>query len=614
MKYLKKLKKITVLIPCYNEENGIADVIKSFPISLMRAHGYKLEIIVIDNNSSDRTAEIAKSCGVKVIYEPKKGKGNAMRTGFYNILKDTDYVVMLDGDNTYRPEEILRMVEPLNSGFCNVVIGSRLGGRIIEGSMTSTNRIGNWIFSHFVRYLYQVNVTDVLTGYFAWKREAIERLRPYLTSDGFAIEMEMVTKMARLSEDIYSVPITYYVRTGKSNLHPFYDGVRILIMLLRNLRWRPKIQKVKRIAFVSDAIMPYHKGGKERRLYEISKRLVSDTCEIHIYTMKWWDGPKVIKYNGVYLHAISKLYPLYAHNRRSMRQAVLFGLATFKLIFAKFDILDVDHMPFFPLFSARIITWLKGKKLYATWHEVWGKEYWDEYLGGIASIIGAMMEKLSFQMPDVIISISSHTTKRLRHAGFKKEIKTVPLGVDIESISQAKPSEHKSDIIFVGRLLSHKNADLLVRAIALIKKTMSNVVCNIVGDGPEKFSIQNLIKNLDLEDNVHMLSGTLDDLELYGLMKASKMLVLPSIREGFGLVVVEANAAGLPVITTSHENNAAKDLIVENVNGLLAEPNAESIAEKILQIFQNINTFNPKQGIEEYDWANVTENYKRVLE
>ena len=375
MKYLKKLKKITVLIPCYNEENGIADVIKSFPISLMRAHGYKLEIIIIDNNSSDRTAEIAKSCGVKVIYEPKKGKGNAMRTGFYNISKDTDYVVMLDGDNTYRPEEILRMVEPLNSGFCNVVIGSRLGGRIIEGSMTSTNRIGNWIFSHFVRYLYQVNVTDVLTGYFAWKREAIERLRPYLTSDGFAIEMEMVTKMARLSEDIYSVPITYYVRTGKSNLHPFYDGVRILIMLLRNLRWRPKIQKVKRIAFVSDAIMPYHKGGKERRLYEISKRLVSDTCEIHIYTMKWWDGPKVIKYNGVYLHAISKLYPLYAHDRRSMRQAVLFGLATFKLIFAKFDILDVDHMPFFPLFSARIITWLKGKKLYATWNEVWGKEY-----------------------------------------------------------------------------------------------------------------------------------------------------------------------------------------------------------------------------------------------
>jgi dolichol-phosphate mannosyltransferase len=175
-----------------------------------------------------------------VLHESKKGKGNAMRLGFQYVSKDTDYVVMLDGDTTYKPEEILRLVEPLDSGFCDVVIGSRLGGKILDGSMTTFNRFGNWMYSHLVRIFYKVNVTDVLTGYFAWSRDAIERLYPHLKSEGFAIEMEMVTKMARLGEQIYSVPISYDRRAGTTNLRPIYDGTRILWMFAKNLVWRPQ--------------------------------------------------------------------------------------------------------------------------------------------------------------------------------------------------------------------------------------------------------------------------------------------------------------------------------------------------------------------------------------
>lgn len=236
----KKFKKITAIIPCYNEEKGIADVIKSFPTEKLNASGFSLEIIVIDNNSKDKTAEIATSLGAKVIHEAKKGKGNAMRTGFYSISDDTDYVVMLDGDNTYRPEEIMRLVEPLDSGFCDVVIGSRLGGKITHGSMTTFNRTGNWFYSHMVRYFYLINVTDVLTGYFAWNKSSLIRLRPYLKSTNFAIEMEMVTKMAKLGESVYCVPITYDQRAGHANLHPIYDGFRILWMFTKNLFWSPK--------------------------------------------------------------------------------------------------------------------------------------------------------------------------------------------------------------------------------------------------------------------------------------------------------------------------------------------------------------------------------------
>lgn len=232
--------KITVLIPCYNEEAGIASVIRSFPRERLEHHGFELEILVVDNDSRDATAEIALREGARVVHEPQRGKGNAIRLGFSHVRPDTDYVVMLDGDATYRPDEILRLIELLHSRFATVAIGSRLGGRIQPGAMQGLHRIGNWLFSHLIRQLYRVNVTDVLTGYFAWRREAVERLRPHLVSDGFAIEMEMITKMARLGEEIYCVPISYQPRCGNSSLRPVQDGARILWMLMRNLLWKPQ--------------------------------------------------------------------------------------------------------------------------------------------------------------------------------------------------------------------------------------------------------------------------------------------------------------------------------------------------------------------------------------
>jgi dolichol-phosphate hexosyltransferase len=233
-------KKITVLIPCYNEEAGIANVIKSFPVEKINRSGYDIEIMVIDNNSKDRTAEVAAAAGATVISETKIGKGNAMRRGFHSFSDDTDYVVMLDGDDTYRPEEVLRLVEILDSNFCDAVIGSRLGGYMTEGSMSPFNRLGNWGFTFLIRMFYKVNVTDVLTGYFAWKRGTLIRLRPHLVSSGFAIEMEMVTKMAKLGERVYSVPITYDKRAGSTNLRPIADGSRILLMFIKSLFWKPE--------------------------------------------------------------------------------------------------------------------------------------------------------------------------------------------------------------------------------------------------------------------------------------------------------------------------------------------------------------------------------------
>jgi dolichol-phosphate mannosyltransferase len=233
------MKRISLVIPCHNEEKGLIRVLSGIPRTRLKALGFTIDIIVVDNASTDNTAAVAKQHKARVIFEAKPGKGNAMIAGFRAVSKKTDYVVMMDGDGTYLASELLRMIEPLDSGFCHMVVGSRLGGKITKHSFLKRNRLVNWGFTFLVRSLYLANVTDVLSGYFAWKRPIIESILPYITSNGFALEMEMVTKIVKLGYQVYSVPITYEVRDGESKIKPLSDGLLILRELVRNLFWTP---------------------------------------------------------------------------------------------------------------------------------------------------------------------------------------------------------------------------------------------------------------------------------------------------------------------------------------------------------------------------------------
>ena len=240
MKTKRMPRKVTLLVPSYNEADGIGLVIDRLPREELKRAGFSVDVLVVDNGSTDGTAVVARAHGAAVVHEEKKGKGNAVRTGLYAISDDTDYVVMIDGDGTYDTGEIMRLLEPLDSGFADVVLGSRLTGKMAQDSMKALNRLGNWFFSALTRSVYKVNTTDTLTGYFAWRRDVIVKLRPYIVSSGFAIEMEMITKQAKLGFATCSVPITYAPRVGSSNLRPVRDGIRILTMFARQLFWSPQ--------------------------------------------------------------------------------------------------------------------------------------------------------------------------------------------------------------------------------------------------------------------------------------------------------------------------------------------------------------------------------------
>lgn len=236
---MTRTKKISVIIPCRNEESGLAKVLTGFPLAKLAKYGYAVYPIVIDNCSVDGTRKIARKYGAMVVDAPCPGKGNALKAGFAAVPRDSEYVVMMDGDGTYLPSEIIRMVEPLDSGFCSVVVGSRLGGKMKQSSFRFGNRLFNWAITFLVRQYYLANTTDVLSGYFAWKRSVIDVIAPYLTSGGFGIEMEMITKMRKLGFDIYSVPITYDRREGTSKISALRDASVILSTYVRNFFWTP---------------------------------------------------------------------------------------------------------------------------------------------------------------------------------------------------------------------------------------------------------------------------------------------------------------------------------------------------------------------------------------
>jgi len=372
-----------------------------------------------------------------------------------------------------------------------------------------------------------------------------------------------------------------------------------------------------KIAFVSDAIYPYNKGGKEKRIYEISTRLAKRGHNVHVYCMKWWKEKETHRIeNGVHLHAISRYYPLYSGKRRSIKEALMFAFTCFKLIREDFDVIEVDHMPYFVLFSTKVVCILKRIKLIASWNEVWGRKYWNEYLGGWGNI-AYIIEKLSVLMPDRIISISEHTTNKLKNDLLsKKDIITISVGVDFEKIKKIHASSEKSDVIFAGRLLSHKNVDVLIKSIAVLNENCPGIKCLIIGDGPEKKNLEALTQKLNLKKNVKFLGFIENHDDVYALMKSSKVFVLPSTREGFGIVVIEANACGIPVITISHKDNAARDLIEKERNGFICQLNEEEIAQRIIRILINSSGLKMKKVCmdlaKKYDWDKIVDEIEGV--
>lgn len=217
-------KKIAVLIPCYNEELTVEKTVSDFKCVLPNA-----DIYVYNNNSKDRTKELALKAGAIVKDEYRQGKGAVVRSMFRDI--DADVYIMVDGDDTYPAEEVEGLITPVLEGKADMVIGDRLSSTYYTENKRPFHNFGNSLVKGLINFLFKSDLNDIMTGYRSFSKKFVKCMP--VMSDGFQIETEMTIFALTNNMQVVNVPITYRDRPegSESKLNTFSDGFKVLLTL-----------------------------------------------------------------------------------------------------------------------------------------------------------------------------------------------------------------------------------------------------------------------------------------------------------------------------------------------------------------------------------------------
>ncbi len=220
---MENSKKVAVLVPCYNEEKTVKKVAEDFMAALPEA-----TIYVYDNNSTDRTYEIASSLGERVVVrkEYRQGKGNVVRSMFRQI--DADCYIMIDGDDTYPAEHAREMVDLVLKDGYDMVIGDRLSSTYFQENKRRFHGFGNKLVRDLINSLFKSNIKDIMTGYRAFSYDFVKMMP--IVSGGFEIETEMTINALDKKFNIKEIPINFRDRPegSVSKLNTFTDGMKVL--------------------------------------------------------------------------------------------------------------------------------------------------------------------------------------------------------------------------------------------------------------------------------------------------------------------------------------------------------------------------------------------------
>ena len=335
-----------------------------------------------------------------------------------------------------------------------------------------------------------------------------------------------------------------------------------------------------RIAFVYDALFPYVHGGAERRNHELARRL-ADRHDVHLVSWTWWDGAPDTSLDGITLHGIGTPPALYGvDGKRTVREALAFSARALPVLLRhRWDVIDCAATPYLPLWSTWLASRLNGTRLVVTWHEFWG-DHWLRYLPHrpVVARAARAVESASRGIGDDLIAVSEFTSRFLAHG--RKPVQVVPNGIDLELIDAATLPPEAAEVVYLGRLIDEKRVDLLIDAAEMLRHRLPWLRLAIIGSGPELPSLMARAERHGIAERV-TFHAQVDSAAAFGHLKAARLLVMPSIREGFGMVVAEAQAAGTVPIVVRSPTSAAPDLVREGVDGFITDPTPASIARTI---------------------------------
>jgi glycosyltransferase involved in cell wall biosynthesis len=347
-----------------------------------------------------------------------------------------------------------------------------------------------------------------------------------------------------------------------------------------------------RICVVYDCLFPYTIGGGERWYRSLAERLAEEGHEVTYLTLRQWPrGERVQIDPRVRVVTAGPRIGLYTESgRRRILPPLLFGLGTLSHMLRRgrdYDVVHACSFPYFSLLAAALVRPLRGYALEVDWFEVWSRHYWLDYLGGAGGRIGAFVQRLCARVPQRAYCFSELHAERLREEGLSGPV-TVLRGLYAGGPeSSGEPADEPYDdslVLFVGRLIAEKQATLGVAAIALARERDGQLRGEFLGDGPERAALERAIAEHGLAQQVSA-PGFAESQTVDREMRRAMCMLLPSRREGYGMVVVEAAARGTPSVVVAGEDNAATELIEEGVNGTVAErSDPGAIAEAILRV------------------------------
>ena len=327
-----------------------------------------------------------------------------------------------------------------------------------------------------------------------------------------------------------------------------------------------------RVCLVYDCLFPYTVGGAERWYRNLGERLAADGHEVTYLTLRQWDRGQRGEVPGVRVVAAGPRMRLYAEGgRRRILPPLVFGAGVLWHLLrhgARYDVVHAASFPYFSLLAAALARPLRRFRLVVDWHELWSSGYWREYLGPVGGRIGAAVQKLCLRIPQRAFCFSQLHARRLREAPVNGEL-TLLEGEYAGSLEAREPEAAQPVVVFAGRHIPEKRVPAVVPALALARERIPGLRGEVYGDGPQRQEVLRLRAE-------HGLDGELD---VPGFVAAERVeqalahalcMLLPSRREGYGMVVVEAAALGTPSVVVAGEDNAATDLVSEGENGYVA--------------------------------------------
>ncbi len=346
-----------------------------------------------------------------------------------------------------------------------------------------------------------------------------------------------------------------------------------------------------RVCLVYDCLFPHTVGGAERWYRNLGERLAADGHEVTYLTLRQWDRGTDPGVAGVDVRVVGPRRALYvgdASGRRRILPPLVFGLGVLWHLLLhgrRYDAVHTASFPYFSLLAAAVAKPLGRYAIVADWHEVWSRAYWREYLGRWGGAVGAFVQRLCARVPQRAFCFSRLHAARLRDEGLRGE-PTVLTGEYAGSPDQPVPAPARPVVVFAGRHIPEKRAPALLPALAAARERAPELRGELFGDGPERARVLAEIERLGLGDVVEA-PGFVEHARVEEALRTALCMVLPSSREGYGLVVVEAAARGTPSVVVAGADNAAVELVDDGENGFVAASAApEDLAAAILRVWE----------------------------